>query len=92
MPLWRSTVKTVRAWLRFNPNLLPASALLPNRNGHSMTRTNVAQRLAGSEVFVGLRHIIASASPSAACSGCASLACAPSCAGSDSNRHSAYHP
>jgi integrase/recombinase XerD len=46
MPLWRSTVKAVRAWLRFNPNLLPASALLPNRDRHAMTRTNVAQRLA----------------------------------------------
>lgn len=46
MPLWRSTVKAVRAWLRFNPDLLPASALLPNRDGHTMTRTNVAQRLA----------------------------------------------
>ena len=46
MPLWRSTVKAVRAWLRFNPNLPPTSALLPNRDGHSMTRTNVAQRLA----------------------------------------------
>lgn len=46
MPLWRSTVKAVRAWLRFNPGLLPASALLPNRDGYPMTRTNVAQRLA----------------------------------------------
>lgn len=46
MPLWRSSVKAVRAWLRFNPGLLPESALLPNRNGHLMTRTNVAQRLA----------------------------------------------
>jgi integrase/recombinase XerD len=46
MPLWRSTVKVVRVWLKFNPNLLPASALLPNRDGHAMTRTNVAQRLA----------------------------------------------
>jgi len=46
MPLWRSTVKAVRAWLRFSPSLLPASALLPNRDGHPMTRTNVAQRLA----------------------------------------------
>ncbi len=46
MPLWRSTVKAVRSWLRFNPDLLPASALLPNRDGHTMTRTNVAQRLA----------------------------------------------
>ena len=46
MPLWRSTVKAVRAWLRCNPNLLPASALLLNRDGHAMTRNNVAQRLA----------------------------------------------
>ena len=46
MPLWRSTVKAVRAWLRCNPNLLPASALLPSRDGHAMTRNNVAQRLA----------------------------------------------
>ena len=46
MPLWRSTVKAVRAWLRFNVELMPTSALLPNRDGHPMTRTNVAQRLA----------------------------------------------
>lgn len=46
MPLWRSTVKAVRSWLRFNPELLSTSALLPNRDGHAMTRTNVAQRLA----------------------------------------------
>ena len=46
MPLWRSTVKAVRAWLRLNPELVPASALLPNRDGHPMTRTNVTQRLA----------------------------------------------
>ena len=46
MPLWRSTVKAIRIWLRFNPELLPTSALLPNRDGGPMTRTNVAQRLA----------------------------------------------
>ncbi len=46
MPLWRSTVKAVRAWLRLNSELVPTSALLPNRDGHPMTRTNVAQRLA----------------------------------------------
>jgi integrase/recombinase XerD len=46
MPLWRSTVKALRSWLKFNPALLPASALLPNRDGQAMTRTNVAQRLA----------------------------------------------
>lgn len=46
VPLWRSTVKAVRAWLRQNPQLKPASPLLPNRNGHAMTRANVALRLA----------------------------------------------
>jgi integrase/recombinase XerD len=46
LPLWRSTVKAVRAWLRVNPELASASALLPNREGHPMTRSNAAQRLA----------------------------------------------
>jgi len=46
MPLWRSTVKVIRAWLRLNPELGPASVLLPNRHGHAMTRANVTQRLA----------------------------------------------
>jgi len=46
MPLWRSTTKALRAWLRLNPELVSTSALLPNRDGHPMTRTNVTQRLA----------------------------------------------
>lgn len=46
LPLWRSTVKAVRAWLRVNPELVSASALLPNRDGQPMTRSNAAQRLA----------------------------------------------
>jgi len=46
VPLWRSSVKAVRAWLRRNPQFDAASALLPNREGHEMTRTNVALRLA----------------------------------------------
>lgn len=46
VPLWRSTVKAVRAWLRLNPQFEATSALLPNRNGQAMTRTNVALRLA----------------------------------------------
>lgn len=45
MPLWQSTVKAIRTWLKFNPELSPTSPLLPNREGHQMTRTNVAQRL-----------------------------------------------
>ena len=46
VPLWHSTVKAVRAWLRVNPGVQPASLLLPSRNDHVMTRTNVALRLA----------------------------------------------
>ncbi len=46
VPLWRSTVKVIRAWLKFNPDLTSTSALLPNRGGQAMTRSNVTQRLA----------------------------------------------
>jgi site-specific recombinase XerD len=46
VPLWRSTVKEIRAWLKLNPQLLPTSALLPNRDGEAMTRDNVTKRLA----------------------------------------------
>jgi site-specific recombinase XerD len=46
VPLWRSTVRLLRAWLRLNPDLGSASALLPNREGQAMTRSNVTQRLA----------------------------------------------
>lgn len=46
VPLWRSTVKALRAWLRVNPEVQAISPLLPNRNDRVMTRTNVALRLA----------------------------------------------
>lgn len=46
VPLWRSTVKAIRAWLRRNPQFEATSPLFPNRNGQAMTRTNVALRLA----------------------------------------------
>jgi site-specific recombinase XerD len=45
VPLWKSTVQQIRAWLRLNPQLQATSALLPNRNGQPMTRANVTQRL-----------------------------------------------
>ena len=45
VPLWRSTIKEVRAWLKLNPQLGSASALLPNRDGEAMTRDNVTKRL-----------------------------------------------
>ena len=46
VPLWRSTVGHIRAWLRMNPQITSSAALLPNRNGSAMTRGNVTQRLA----------------------------------------------
>jgi site-specific recombinase XerD len=45
VPLWRSTVIEIRAWLKLNPQLLPTAALLPNRDGDAMTRDNVTKRL-----------------------------------------------
>lgn len=44
-PLWKSTVQEIRAWLRRNPTMCGDTALLPNRNDHAMTRSNVTQRL-----------------------------------------------
>ena len=36
VPLWRSTIKEVRAWLKLNPQFGSASALLPNRDGEAI--------------------------------------------------------
>jgi len=44
-PLWKSTIQEIRAWLVRNPSLREDAALLPNRDGHAMTRCNVTQRL-----------------------------------------------
>ena len=46
IPLWKSTVLEIRAWLRLNPTLRGEAALIPNRDGQPMSRSNVAQRLA----------------------------------------------
>ena len=45
VPLWRSTIKAIRAWLKLNSQFEAASPLLPNRNWHAMTRSNVTKRL-----------------------------------------------
>jgi site-specific recombinase XerD len=45
LPLWKTTARAVRDWLHSNPQLQPDSPLLPRRDGMSMTRANVAQRL-----------------------------------------------
>ena len=45
IPLWKATVVEIRAWLRLNPVLRGEAALLPNRDGQAMCRSNVTQRL-----------------------------------------------
>ena len=45
IPLWKSTVVEIRAWLRLNPVLRGEAALLPNRDCQAMSRSNVTQRL-----------------------------------------------
>jgi site-specific recombinase XerD len=45
LPLWRTTARAVRDWLHVNSRLQAESPLLPRRDGKSMTRANVAQRL-----------------------------------------------
>jgi site-specific recombinase XerD len=45
VPLWKTTVLEIRAWLRLNPQLRDEADLLPNRDGRAMTRCNVYQRL-----------------------------------------------
>lgn len=56
VPLWKSTVLEVRAWLRLNPQLRAMAPLLPNRDGHAMTRCNAAQRLALAVEFATARQ------------------------------------
>lgn len=64
IPLWKSTVREIRAWLKHNPTLGNDAILLPNRDGHMMTRDNVTKRLdiavvRAAKVFPNLtkRHI-----------------------------------
>jgi len=52
VPLWRATVKMIRAWIRQNPHLDMHSPVVPNRNGSTMTRTNVSLRLAAAVAAV----------------------------------------
>jgi len=61
IPLWKSTVQEIRVWLKHNPMLNNDSALMPNRDGHMMTRDNVIRRLAiavarASKVFPSLAN------------------------------------
>ena len=56
VPLWRSTVKVLRAWLHVNPQFESASPLLPNRDGKGMTRSNVARRLSLAVSAAAVQH------------------------------------
>ncbi|EWS53492.1 MULTISPECIES: tyrosine-type recombinase/integrase [unclassified Methylibium] len=56
LPLWKATAAEIRHWLRLNPQLAPASALLPRRDGQPMTRANVAQRLKGAVAAAAQTH------------------------------------
>ena len=59
VPLWKTTAKEIRAWLRLNPALRGEAVLLPARNGQPMTRCNVSQRLdlAVARAAVTLPHL-----------------------------------
>jgi|LakMenEpi03Aug12_release.lakeMendotaPanAssembly.Ray.scaffolds.fasta_scaffold101953_3 integrase/recombinase XerD len=45
IPIWKSTASEIRSWLKLQ-SLKPDQPLLPNRDGTTMTRSNVAERLA----------------------------------------------
>lgn len=45
VPLWKSTAQAIRAWQRHHLADDPEAALLPNRDGKMMSRSNVKQRL-----------------------------------------------
>lgn len=45
VPLWKSTAQAIRAWQRHYLVDDPEAALLPNRDGKMMSRSNVKQRL-----------------------------------------------
>ena len=45
VPLWKTTVKEIRAWLQRNGDPGPDWPVLPTRAGTGMTRANAAQRL-----------------------------------------------
>jgi site-specific recombinase XerD len=56
IPLWDATVVEIRAWLRQNPTLRGEAALLPNRDGQTMSRSNVAQRLSLAVTHAAVEH------------------------------------
>ncbi len=44
VPLWKETAAQIRDWVK-HQSLRPEQALVPNRHGQPMTRSNVAERL-----------------------------------------------
>jgi len=55
-PLWTTTTRAIRAWLRLNGQPGPDSPLLPTRQGRTMTRANVALRLQLAVAAATARH------------------------------------
>ena len=55
VPLWRQTVKLLRAWLRQRGGD-PDLPLLPNSRGNPMTRSGIAQRLKLAVKRAALQH------------------------------------
>jgi site-specific recombinase XerD len=45
IPIWKETASDIRSWIQ-SQSLNPDQPLLPNRNGSTMTRSNVSERLA----------------------------------------------
>ena len=45
VPMWKTTILEIWAWLRLNPTLRGGAAILPNRDGHAMCRSSFAQAL-----------------------------------------------
>ena len=56
LPLWKSTAQAIHQWLQLNPQLRADAPLLPRRDGRTMTRANVAQRLALAVDVAAARH------------------------------------
>jgi integrase/recombinase XerD len=56
VPLWPTTAKLIRHWLKRNLGTSASSPLLPNRGGTIMTRVNAAQRLERAIKHASIEH------------------------------------
>lgn len=56
VPLWPTTAKLIRHWLKSNMGFSASTPLLPNRGGTIMTRVNAAQRLQLAIKHASIKH------------------------------------